>query len=547
MSECLTFGKKKNLKKVKVPSTHDLQSTSWLFVIECVVAVCYLMFRLTRLRQGVRLARFLGAKKTGPVSVHQVLGDRRRQEFAYGSSSVQLVEINLTPGESLKRGFTDTASYFLPKGYPASVSAGYDAFVRGQMASMMFSTASGVLSMQSMLFALGLGVGSFPLAATLNWIIKDGLGQLGGVIFAGLVNNQFDADAKRWRMIASISLDVSSFIELLTPLAPGYFLPLAGFANVGKNVSFLAASATRAAIHKSFATHENLADVTAKTGSQCILSSLVGTGLGLSLAAALGGNYASILATFAALSGLSLGSTYFSLRGVTLTTLGTHRLDFIVSSYLDSVGHGRADFTGGKVTPVLLQPQEMTAREVYLGAPSVNTVPAITGADLTSALPTVEQLEFALEAQRDRGYLLNAFAYPSNAGAGEVHILFKEGSSKADVLAGAIHGLLLRRVMKQQGIHRAPSPLLFGWLQHPRGLTPATQRVWRKDCLELVAGPQTTELVDAITAALLAGSSKEASKSSESLRGSWLVEELLLESRYARISIPEAERDQGRE
>lgn len=505
------------------------------------------MLRLTRLRQGVRIiVRPLSTKPAPPLSVHQVLSDRRRQEFAYGSSSAQLVETNSTLGESLKRGFTDTASYFLPKGYPASVSAGYDAFVRGQMASMMFSTASGVLSMQSMLYALGLGVGSFPLAATLNWIIKDGLGQLGGVIFAGLVNNQFDADAKRWRMIASVSLDVSSFIELLTPLAPGYFLPLAGFANVGKNVSFLAASATRAAIHKSFATHENLADVTAKTGSQCILSSLVGTGLGLSLAAALGGDYASILATFAALSGLSLGSTYYSLRGVTLTTLGTHRLDFVVSSYLDSIGHGRTDFDfrggGNKVTPVLLQPQEMTAREVYLGAPSIDTVPAVTGADLTSALPTAEQFEFALDAQRDRGYLLNAFAYPSNAGAGEVHILFKEGSSKADVLAGAIHGLLLRRVMKQQGIHRAPppSPALFSRLLP--GLAPATQKVWRKDCLERVAGPQTTELVDAIAAALLAGSSQEAGRSSESLRGSWLVEELLLESRFARVSIPEAKR-----
>ena len=39
----------------------------------------------------------------------------------------------------------------------------------------------------------------------------------------------------------------------------------------GKNISFLAASASRAAIHKTFAVHENLADITAKTGSQCIL------------------------------------------------------------------------------------------------------------------------------------------------------------------------------------------------------------------------------------------------------------------------------------
>ncbi|CAE7441460.1 RUS4, partial [Symbiodinium microadriaticum] len=74
-------------------------------------------------------------------------------------------------------------------------------------------------------------------------------------------------------------MDVSSFIELLTPLCPAYFLPLASIANIGKNISFLSASASRAAIHKSFAIHENLADITAKSGSQTVLASLLGTSL----------------------------------------------------------------------------------------------------------------------------------------------------------------------------------------------------------------------------------------------------------------------------
>jgi hypothetical protein len=134
--------------------------------------------------------------------------------------------------------------------------------------------------MQALLCAIGVGAGSIPLAATLNWIIKDGIGQFGGVIFAAAVNNQFDSDPKRWRMISNVSMDVSSFIELLTPLAPAYFLPMAAIANIGKNISFLSASASRAAIHKSFAIHENLADITAKSGSQTVLASLVGTSLG---------------------------------------------------------------------------------------------------------------------------------------------------------------------------------------------------------------------------------------------------------------------------
>ena len=168
---------------------------------------------------------------------------------------------------------------FLPKGYPNSVRDGYLRYAAGTGLGTMLSSAGGVLSLQSLLVAIGMGAGSIPLAATLNWIIKDGLGQLGGVLFASAVNNKFDAEPKRWRFIASVSLEFSSFLELLTPLAPHYFLPIAAVANIGKNISCLAASASRAAIHHSFAVSENLADVTAKAGSQTILCSTIGTGV----------------------------------------------------------------------------------------------------------------------------------------------------------------------------------------------------------------------------------------------------------------------------
>ncbi len=168
---------------------------------------------------------------------------------------------------------------FLPKGYPNSVRDGYVRYAAGTGLGTMLSSAGGVLSLQSLLVAIGMGAGAIPLAATLNWIIKDGLGQLGGVLFASAVNNKFDAEPKRWRFIASTALEFSSFLELLTPLAPQYFLPIAAVANIGKNVSCLAASASRAAIHQSFAVSENLADVTAKAGSQTILCSTMGTGM----------------------------------------------------------------------------------------------------------------------------------------------------------------------------------------------------------------------------------------------------------------------------
>eukprot|EP01034_Spumella_vulgaris_P031514 gene31514-38922_t len=204
----------------------------------------------------------------------------------------------------------------------------------------ILGSAGGILATQSMLLAIGLNAGAIPLAATLNWVVKDGLGQLGGVIFASLVSNKFDSDPKRWRMLAAMWLEIAAFMELLTPLAPAYFIGIASVANIGKNISFLAASASRAAIHKSFATHENLADVTAKTGSQSVLSGMLGTGLGIGIAACIGDQYHLTVCAFTALSSVGVMSTYYSLSNVTINSLSPHRLEYLLREYLgDTVHH----------------------------------------------------------------------------------------------------------------------------------------------------------------------------------------------------------------
>lgn len=165
---------------------------------------------------------------------------------------------------------------FLPKQYPQSVTPNYLSYVKWQLLVNTLSSACGgtrntlfhcisapmllydlpaVISMQSLLYAIGLGAAtSIPAAAAINWIIKDGLvrivisvilwswdiqlpwkhdkwhqGQFGGMLFANVVSNRyffccrsnlcvssrslqkifwaenfssFDADPKRYRMLA---------------------------------------------------------------------------------------------------------------------------------------------------------------------------------------------------------------------------------------------------------------------------------------------------------------------------------------------------------
>ena len=126
-----------------------------------------------------------------------------------------------------------------------SVPKHYFDYTKWSFAGAAASSAAMVLSTQAMLYAVGLGAGSIPTAAALNWVLKDGLGQLGGVLFASIVNKRFDSDAKRWRVIAAVSLDSAVAMQSITPLFPSLFLPLASVANMGMNVSWLAASASR--------------------------------------------------------------------------------------------------------------------------------------------------------------------------------------------------------------------------------------------------------------------------------------------------------------
>lgn len=282
---------------------------------------------------------------------------------------------------------------FLPKGYPNSIENGYMNYITYQFCGYLTSTAGSVLSTQSLLYALGLGDGAIPLAATLNWIIKDGLGQFGGVIFASLINNQFDQNPKRWRMISSIVMDMSAFLELLTPLAPKSFLFLASLANIGKNISYLSASASRVAIHKSFTKHENLADLTAKTGSQTILSSLLGTSLGIYISTLVNHSYPLTFSAFVGCSVIHLSCTYFSLRSVAIKTLSEKRLNDIITNYYESVKR-----MNPSSIPTILTPQEMSRRESIIPGlrqffkPNDNS-PVIIGANISEIFPTISDFK----------------------------------------------------------------------------------------------------------------------------------------------------------
>jgi hypothetical protein len=330
------------------------------------------------------------------------------QQIIYDKSQPSLVSyqekdgklIKISPSSSshqlnIKQSLQNMFNFLLPKGYPSSIEPGYAQYAGLQSLGYIFSTAGGVMSTQSLLLALGLSDGVIPMAATLNWIIKDGLGQFGGIFFASFVNNQFDQHPKRWRMISSIVMDISGFIELLTPLFPKYFIFFASFANIGKNISFLSASASRVAIHKSFTFHENLADLTAKTGSQTILSSLIGSCLGISLSSLISLypeslSYPLTASAFLACSSIHLFCMYSSLQFVTIKTLNVFILQHIFSRFLQN------DPLQQKFH--VISPSEYKKSDPVLSIRSDSWIPTshppiFFGSDLTEIFSTVAEFQ----------------------------------------------------------------------------------------------------------------------------------------------------------
>ncbi|KAI9175781.1 hypothetical protein H9P43_006145 [Blastocladiella emersonii ATCC 22665] len=258
---------------------------------------------------------------------------------------------------------------FLPHGYPASVAPGYLRYTQWSFVHSVAGTVTGVLSMQSLLYAIGLGAGSIPLAAALNWVIKDGLGQLGGVVYASVMGEKFDSEPKRLRLTAAAAMQAASFLELITPLVPHLFLPIASISNIGKNIAWLASSATRAQINQTFAVHDNLGDVTGKAGSQATAAGVLGTGLGIVVSARVGTDFGPLLAAFLPFSALNLWAMVQSNRTVITRTLNAQRIDLVV-----------ADWAAGRGVP---SPEAVAEREGFVRAyvPRVSVNPPLAAAE----------------------------------------------------------------------------------------------------------------------------------------------------------------------
>ena len=297
---------------------------------------------------------------------------------------------------------------FLPQGYPESVSKDYFSYQLWDTVQAFSSTLNGTLTTQAIMKGVGVGdQAATPLAASITWILKDGSGNIGRILFAW------------WKGL---------------PYFMGYSTALLCTATVMKSIVGVAGGATRAAITQHQAIRENMADVSAKDGSQetCVnlLASLVGVYLLTSVEQK---EYVWLL--FVLFTFVHLYANYKAVKALTMSSLNPARLNIIIKTYLD--------------TRSVLHPDIVNRREsVFLGkglsAKDICGYNITIGESLSSPVCnssiTAEQTTVLQHLYGGCGYMLLLLKKPK-----KIYIALEQGisSNSSTIVKAYFHAVIL--------------------------------------------------------------------------------------------------------
>ncbi|XP_047427944.1 RUS1 family protein C16orf58 homolog [Mugil cephalus] len=282
-------------------------------------------------------------------------------------------------------------SVFLPQGYPESVSDDYLQYQFWDTVQAFSSSLSGTLATQASLKGVGVGNQEATVAAaTVTWLLRDGTGMLGRILFAWRKGNKLDSEAKKWRLFADGLNDIAMFMEILAPYFPAFFTLIVCTAGVFKSIVGVAGGATRAALTVHQARRDNMADISAKDGSQETLVNLAGLLVSLILIPLVTDNPVLTLSLFFLFTLLHLFANYKAVRSVVMETLNEARLSIMLQQYLS-----------GKQ---ILSPLQANQREPVFFEFG-KTVPVRLGVRLQEVVQSPDELNLALK-ENNMPYLL---------------------------------------------------------------------------------------------------------------------------------------------
>ena len=168
------------------------------------------------------------------------------------------------------------------------VHPNYLKFIGWNFVSNVIISTESVLSTHSMLSVVSGPQVSNELTMSVNYIGKDIIGQIGGLFILNTISHKADIDneSKHFIYLYTICQQSATFLECATPLLPLYsFIPIAGLANIGKNIGFTGFGSINAKIINKLAQDNNIGEIYIKATSINTFGSTIGMLLGLFIAA----------------------------------------------------------------------------------------------------------------------------------------------------------------------------------------------------------------------------------------------------------------------
>eukprot|EP00049_Salpingoeca_infusionum_P010877 m.187334 g.187334 ORF g.187334 m.187334 type:complete len:454 (+) comp14773_c0_seq14:108-1469(+) len=253
-------------------------------------------------------------------------------------SSIRMGMEALQPQLWLSSLVTFLSAVFLPEGYPSSVSDDYAAYQVWDTLQAFCSSIMGTLSTHAVLKGVGVGdAGASVAAATFTHLLRNASGMVTSIAFAWLKGTQLDYNAKQWRLVADILNDVALVLELVSAILPKHvFLFVVTLASMSRAVVGVAGGATRAALTRHQARANNMADVSAKDGSQETVVNLVALFVSMAIIPYVTASQGVTWTLFTCAVALHLICNYRALRSLHVDMLNERRLSVLIIHYKET-------------------------------------------------------------------------------------------------------------------------------------------------------------------------------------------------------------------
>ncbi|KAJ3681843.1 hypothetical protein LUZ60_014416 [Juncus effusus] len=325
----------------------------------------------------------------------------------------------------------------LPHGYPHSVSSDYLEYSLWRAVQGIAAQISGVLSTQALLYAVGLGKGTIPTAAAINWVLKDGIGYL-SKIFLSKFGRHFDVNPKGWRLFADLLENVAYGMEIITPIFPQYFVFIDAVAGAGRSAAALIQAATRS-FYAGFAAERNFAEVIAKGEAQGMVSKFIGITLGIALANYINSSAPLALSSYLIVTAIHMYCNLKSYQSIQLRTLNPYRASLVFSEYLLSgqvpsvkeVNNEEPFFQEFPSLTISKGHSEILSKEAKDASAEICRRLEL-GSKLSEIIRNKEDAIALFELYKDEGYLLAE-------NQGKFYVVLKENSSTQDMLKSLFH------------------------------------------------------------------------------------------------------------